>query len=101
MSLDEEEDDEDKKKKKKKRNGMNFEDEEPMDNTLFRHPMVMEAIPEFTTGHQCPMLHAMEKRCQSVDILSGDLHQELLPVCIVHQLCYVCVSIGKSDFGTG
>lgn len=43
-------------------------------------------------SNQCPILGAIEKRCRSVDLLSGDIHQELLPICGVHQLCYICVS---------
>lgn len=42
---------------------------------------------------ECPLLGAMETRCRGIDLLSGDLHQELLSVCGVHQLCYLCVSI--------
>lgn len=34
----------------------------------------------------------MAERCRGVDLLSGDLNQELLPLCGVHQLCYLCVS---------
>lgn len=40
---------------------------------------------------ECPLLDAMETRCRGIDLLSGDMHQELLPVCGVHQLCYLCV----------
>lgn len=38
----------------------------------------------------------MAQRCRSVDMLSGDLNQELLPLCGVHQLCYLCVSASIS-----
>lgn len=61
------------KKRKRKRNGIM--DDESMDSPL-----------------ECPLLNAMEKRCRGVDMLSGDMHQELLPICAVHQLCYLCVS---------
>lgn len=40
---------------------------------------------------ECPLLDAMETRCRGIDLLSGDMHQELLPICGVHQLCYLCV----------
>lgn len=42
--------------------------------------------------NDCPLLDSIEKRCRNVDLLSGDIHQELLPICAVHQLCYLCVS---------
>uniref|UniRef100_A0A1L8DTB7 Putative ubiquitin-protein ligase/hyperplastic discs protein n=1 Tax=Nyssomyia neivai TaxID=330878 RepID=A0A1L8DTB7_9DIPT len=48
---------------------------------------------------QCPLLDAIERRCRGVDLLSGDLQQELLPVCEIHQLCYICgASITACDF---
>lgn len=45
------------------------------------------------TPNQCPIILAMEKRCRGVDLLSGDMQQELLPVCGIHQICYLCVSL--------
>lgn len=39
-----------------------------------------------------PLDQAMAERCRGVDLLSGDLNQELLPLCGVHQICYLCVS---------
>lgn len=42
--------------------------------------------------NQCPLILSMEKRCRGVDLLSGDMQQELLPVCGIHQICYLCVS---------
>uniref|UniRef100_A0A1B0D370 Uncharacterized protein n=1 Tax=Phlebotomus papatasi TaxID=29031 RepID=A0A1B0D370_PHLPP len=48
---------------------------------------------------QCPLLDAIERRCRGVDLLSGDLQQELLPVCEIHQLCYICgTSVTACDF---
>lgn len=44
------------------------------------------------TPNQCPLILSMEKRCRGVDLLSGDMQQELLPVCGIHQICYLCVS---------
>lgn len=43
------------------------------------------------SASMCPLLDAMEKRCRGIDILSGDIHQELLPICGIHQMCYLCV----------
>lgn len=43
--------------------------------------------------NQCPLISAMEKRCRGVDLLSGDMQQDLLPVCGIHQICYLCVSL--------
>lgn len=45
------------------------------------------------TPSQCPLILSMEKRCRGVDLLSGDMQQELLPVCGIHQICYLCVSL--------
>ncbi|XP_052862258.1 uncharacterized protein LOC128268975 [Anopheles cruzii] len=39
---------------------------------------------------ECPLLDAFERRCRGVDVLSGDIYQELLPACGAHQLCYLC-----------
>uniref|UniRef100_A0A6B2E8S2 Putative calponin similarity domain-containing protein n=1 Tax=Phlebotomus kandelakii TaxID=1109342 RepID=A0A6B2E8S2_9DIPT len=48
---------------------------------------------------QCPLLDAIERRCRGVDLLSGDLQQELLAVCEIHQLCYICgTSVTACDF---
>uniref|UniRef100_A0A1A9UIY2 THD domain-containing protein n=1 Tax=Glossina austeni TaxID=7395 RepID=A0A1A9UIY2_GLOAU len=41
-------------------------------------------------SNQCPIIEAMAERCRGVDLLSGDLNQELLPLCGVHQICYLC-----------
>ncbi|KAI8127408.1 hypothetical protein FF38_02278 [Lucilia cuprina] len=40
--------------------------------------------------NQCPIIESMAERCRGVDLLSGDVNQELLPLCGVHQLCYLC-----------
>lgn len=42
--------------------------------------------------NECPLLDALERRCRGVDVLSGDIYQDLLPACGAHQLCYLCVS---------
>lgn len=67
---------EDAKKKKKKRNEDAFNE-----------------ISDILSEDECPILDTLEKRCRGVDVLSGDVHQNLLPACGVHQLCYLCVSI--------
>ncbi|XP_037956989.1 DNA ligase 1 isoform X2 [Teleopsis dalmanni] len=43
-------------------------------------------------SNQCPLIESMAERCRGVDLLSGDINQELLPICGVHQICYLCVS---------
>lgn len=42
---------------------------------------------------QCPIIDAMADRCRGVDLLSGDINNELLSICGIHQICYLCVSI--------
>lgn len=72
-------------KKKKKRAG------KMSGNKIIEAPMsesLMGGMPQ----NDCPLLEAMERRCRGIDILSGDLHQNLLETCGVHQLCYLCVS---------
>lgn len=101
-------DDDDKKKKAKKRaskKSIDFadplEDDEPQGGHYF------SAMSESVMGGQrtphdgpadCPLLEAMERRCRGIDILSGDMHQELLQACGIHQLCYLCVSLKFSVF---
>lgn len=47
---------------------------------------------------ECPILDAIDKRCESVDLLGGGggrhvyEHDSLLPACTMHQFCYLCVS---------
>lgn len=43
-------------------------------------------------SNQCPIIESMAERCRGVDLISGDINQELLPLCGVHQICYLCVS---------
>lgn len=40
----------------------------------------------------CPLIEAAEKRCRKVEIMNGDIYGELLSVCGIHQICYLCVS---------
>ncbi|XP_070139935.1 trichohyalin isoform X2 [Drosophila kikkawai] len=41
-------------------------------------------------SNQCPIIESMAERCRGVDLISGDINQELLPLCGVHQICYLC-----------
>ncbi|XP_017150438.1 uncharacterized protein LOC108160752 isoform X1 [Drosophila miranda] len=41
-------------------------------------------------SNQCPVIESMAERCRGVDLISGDVNQELLPLCGVHQICYLC-----------
>lgn len=47
---------------------------------------------------ECPILDAIDKRCESVDLLGGSGGRNvfekdlLLPACSMHQFCYLCVS---------
>lgn len=90
--------DDDKKKKKKKSeipaNDVNdFEDE--IGAGHFVEPMnegYMGGHPNMAGPNHCLILESIEKRCRGVDLLSGDIYQELLPICSGHQLCYICVS---------
>lgn len=42
--------------------------------------------------NECPRLNAIEKRCRAIGLYSYDFRHELLPICGIHQLCYLCVS---------
>uniref|UniRef100_A0A182PEX8 Uncharacterized protein n=1 Tax=Anopheles epiroticus TaxID=199890 RepID=A0A182PEX8_9DIPT len=74
--------------KKKKRTQKRYQE-------IFRGPEESEMDEEFNRGlvvesTECPLLDAFERRCRGVDVLSGDIYQELLPACGAHQLCYLC-----------
>ena len=89
-----------KKKKKKKRGGYvrypelsndftaveDFGGYEPLNDAYLGNKNYVES-------NQCPIIDAMADRCRGVDLLSGDINQELLPICGIHQICYLCVSI--------
>lgn len=97
-----EEDEEKKKKKQKKRNGYQRYPEIPNDVSDFEEELGAghyEPLNDAYLGNknyvpgssnQCPLIDSMAQRCRDVDILSGDLNQELLPICGVHQICYLC-----------
>lgn len=40
---------------------------------------------------------SMAERCRSLDMLIGDLNQDLLTLCGIHQICYLCVSLLWSE----
>ncbi|XP_011196774.1 nucleolin isoform X2 [Zeugodacus cucurbitae] len=41
-------------------------------------------------SNQCPLIKSMVERCSGVEFLSVDTNQELLPICGVYQICYLC-----------
>ncbi|XP_030388306.1 myb-like protein X isoform X2 [Scaptodrosophila lebanonensis] len=85
-------------KKMKKRGGYLRYPEQPntMEDALTNSPF--EPLNDAYLGNknyiigsnQCPMIESMAERCRGVDLISGDLNQELLPLCGVHQICYLC-----------
>lgn len=98
------------KKRKKKRNGSAYLGkiiDETDDSVGFaRHPFT-PIDPKPLPNHillrdrynddlldDCPILNAIDKRCQSVDLISGtgSYAEILLTACGVHQFCYLCVS---------
>lgn len=93
--------DEDKKKKKKKRVTKRFQDmypkglpdfEDELGAGHYAGPVGGEGYGQSLTveSNECPLLDALERRCRGVDVLSGDIYQDLLPACGAHQLCYLC-----------
>ncbi|OWR45471.1 hypothetical protein KGM_215739 [Danaus plexippus plexippus] len=42
-----------------------------------------------STG-ECPVLSKIVQRCRGVDLLAGDRGQLFLPLCSLHQICYLC-----------
>ncbi|CAH0405190.1 unnamed protein product [Chilo suppressalis] len=49
--------------------------------------------PVLSTGSatgSCPVLGKIIQRCQGVDLLAGDRGQLFLPLCSLHQICYLC-----------
>ncbi|XP_013108167.2 cyclin-dependent kinase 11B isoform X1 [Stomoxys calcitrans] len=93
---------EDMRRKMKKSNGFMRYPEVPnefgdFEETL-QNPNRYETLNDAYLGNknyilgtnQCPILESMAQRCRGVDLLSGDINQELLPLCGVHQLCYLC-----------
>ncbi|XP_049882264.1 uncharacterized protein LOC126378111 isoform X2 [Pectinophora gossypiella] len=49
--------------------------------------------PVVSTGGatgSCPVLAKIVQRCRNVDLLAGDRGQLFLPLCSLHQICYIC-----------
>lgn len=106
-------DDENDKKKKKKRNGsLAFDGDDELEESISfpRRPYGLH-VPKILSNridqrqrdyddllNDCPVLDAIDKRCQNVDLISGggsignQFADALLPACGVHQFCYLCVS---------
>ncbi|KAH8372249.1 hypothetical protein KR093_010772, partial [Drosophila rubida] len=91
---------EDLQESKKKRSGyMRYPDPpNAMEEAMSLNGAPYEALNDAYLGNknyiigsnQCPVIESMAERCRSVDLISGDLNQELLPLCGVHQICYLC-----------
>ncbi|XP_062128446.1 uncharacterized protein LOC133840565 isoform X2 [Drosophila sulfurigaster albostrigata] len=91
---------EDLQQSKKKRSGyMRYPDPpNAMEEAMSLNGAPYEALNDAYLGNknyiigsnQCPVIESMAERCRSVDLISGDLNQELLPLCGVHQICYLC-----------
>ncbi|XP_017087829.2 uncharacterized protein [Drosophila bipectinata] len=85
---------------KKKRSGYLRYPEQPntMDESLSLGSVPYETLNDAYLGNknyiigsnQCPIIESMAERCRGVDLISGDINQELLPLCGVHQICYLC-----------
>ncbi|EDV36328.1 uncharacterized protein Dana_GF12017, isoform B [Drosophila ananassae] len=86
---------------KKKRSGYLRYPEQP--NTMDESALSLGSVPYETQNdaylgnknyiigsNQCPIIESMAERCRGVDLISGDINQELLPLCGVHQICYLC-----------
>lgn len=65
----------------------------PYDSIADQFSPIDEYANNAIDDDDCPLLDAMEKRCRAINLLSGDVHQQFLPLCGIHQLCYLCVSI--------
>ncbi|XP_017066632.1 uncharacterized protein LOC108104836 isoform X2 [Drosophila eugracilis] len=85
---------------KRKRSGYLRYPEQPnaMDEALSLGSAPYETLNDAYLGNknyivgsnQCPIIESMAERCRGVDLISGDINQELLPLCGVHQICYLC-----------
>lgn len=103
----------DKKKKKKKRNGsLAFDANDDLDESIgYPRRPYGSSVQKIHSNrfdqrerdyddllNECPILDAIDKRCQNVDLISGggsigsQFADALLPACGVHQFCYLCVS---------
>lgn len=110
------ESDEDKKKKKKKKrnDSLRFDDDDELDEPINIPRRPYELTRQNINPNrfdqrererdydellsECPVLDAIDKRCQNVELISGggsvgnQFADALLPACGVHQFCYLCVS---------
>ncbi|XP_052757765.1 uncharacterized protein LOC113522408 [Galleria mellonella] len=48
------------------------------------------AISTVGAAGSCPVLAKIIQRCRGVDLLAGDRGQLFLPLCSLHQICYLC-----------
>ncbi|XP_036332184.1 histone acetyltransferase KAT6B isoform X2 [Rhagoletis pomonella] len=90
------------KKHKKKRNGYMRYPELPNEFAGMQEDIVdagrYEPLNDAYLGNKnyiigsnrCPLIESMTERCRGIDVLSGDINQELLPICGIHQICYLC-----------
>ncbi|XP_026486588.2 uncharacterized protein LOC113393760 [Vanessa tameamea] len=51
------------------------------------HTPVMSTVSSMGA---CPVLAKIVQRCRGVDLLAGDRGQLFLPLCSLHQICYLC-----------
>lgn len=51
----------------------------------------------FNNARECPVLNAMEERCRDGSVVG--FHEQLMPVCVAHELCYLCVSKARREGG--
>ncbi|XP_038208398.1 uncharacterized protein LOC119829767 [Zerene cesonia] len=47
-------------------------------------------ISTVSSAGACPVLAKIVQRCRGVDLLAGDRGQLFLPLCSLHQICYLC-----------
>lgn len=88
-----------KQKKDKKRIWLKSYPEIPNEVNEFEEELSTEPLNEAYLGNknyvpespnQCTLIDSIAQRCRGVDLLSGDINQELLPICGIHQICYLC-----------
>lgn len=84
--------------KKKRRDGQTEESDEDVGQFL-DGPVVMQPLSEGDMGRhlvdnddegECPMLDEILNTCQTTENLIGDRGQLFLPLCSLHQICYLC-----------
>ncbi|XP_069673840.1 uncharacterized protein [Periplaneta americana] len=92
---------EDKKDEDKKKRGDDRNDESEEDEGEFLDgPVVVQPLSEGDMGRrvtdmdteddECPVLEEILDTCRSADNLVGDHGQFFLPLCSLHQICYLC-----------